>query len=291
MNRRRAPLAAAASALLVAACGGPQDPQPSGDAAQRIVTLSPHLAEIAFAVGAGERIVGVSAYTNYPEQTASLPVVGDAFNVDQEQLVLLSPDLVLAWQSGTPEHIVDELRTRGFRVEVIRTTTLDEIAAALWRIGALTGHADAGAALAAEFEAQLARLRETYRDAPPISVFYQVAVRPLYTINAAHYLSELIELCGGRNVFADLGDLAPAISVEAVLERDPDVMLASSDAGSSAFDEWRRWPELAANRYGNHFIMPADEIGRATPRLLAAASAMCEALDTARRNRESANDD
>ncbi len=291
MNRRRAPLAAAALALLVAACGGPQDPQPSGNAAQRIVTLSPHLAEIAFAVGAGERIVGVSAYTNYPEQTASLPVVGDAFNVDQERLVLLSPDLVLAWQSGTPEHIVDELRARGFRVEVIRTTTLDEIAAALGRIGALTGQADAGAALAAEFEARLARLRETYRDAPPISVFYQVAVRPLYTINAAHYLSELIELCGGRNVFADLGDLAPAISVEAVLERDPDVMLASSDAGSSAFDEWRRWPELAANRYGNHFIMPADEIGRATPRLLAAASAMCEALDTARRNRESAKDD
>ena len=119
-------------------------------------------------------------------------------------------------------------------------------------------------------------------------VFYQVDKRPLYTINDQHYVSELIDLCGGSNVFSDLDGLAPIVSVEAVVERDPEAMFASSDAGYGAFDQWDRWPHIAANRYKNRFLMPADEIGRATPRLLIAAKAVCEALQNARANRDAA---
>ena len=128
--------------------------------------------------------------------------------------------------------------------------------------------------------------RRSAAGSAPIKVFYQVSERPLYTFNGEHYVSELIELCGGQNIFADLGNLAPLIGVEAVLERDPEVMFAGSDAGAHAFDEWRRWPGLAANRYGNHFLMPAAEIGRATPRVLIAGDAVCDALEVARKNRE-----
>jgi len=254
---------------------------------QRIVSLSPHLAELVFTVGAGDRLVGVSAYTDFPEAATRLPVIGDAFIFDLEQMAILDPDLLLAWQSGTPAHVVDELQARGYRVEVIRTRNLRDIPVALRRIGKLTGQGATADVVAGEFASGLQLLKEQAANAAPISVFYQVAERPLYTISGEHYVSELIELCGGRNIFADLGSLAPLIGVEAVLERDPEVMLASMDAGPDAFNAWDRWSNLAANRYGNRFWMPAAETGRATPRLLVAGAAICRALAQGRSNRDS----
>ena len=280
--------------LLVAtcliACGGPADnarPDESNQARNlRIVTLSPHLAELVFAVGAGDQLVGVSAYTDFPEAAAALPVIGDAFNLDQERLTLLEPDLLLAWNTGTPAHVIDELRARGYAIEVVTTTALDDIASALGKIGALTGNAENAALAAASFTDGLEAIGEASQDAADISVFYQVDVRPLYTINGTHFVSQVIELCGGTNIFSDLDGLAPLVSVEAVLERNPEVMLASSDAGSSAFDEWDRWPDVPANRFGNRFLMPANDIGRPTPRILEGARAVCAALQTSRANRE-----
>lgn len=272
-----------------AACGPASTSSTTGSesstAALRIVTLSPHLAELVFLVGSGDRLVGVSAYTDFPEEATLLPVVGDAFNLDQERLALLQPDLLLAWDTGTPAHVVDELRSRGHRVEIVTTTALADVAAALRMIGALTGQSDRAAVVAAKFTAGIESIAASSRGASQISVFYQVDARPLYTINGSHFVGQLIELCGGSNIFADLDGLAPLVSVEAVLERNPEVMLASTDAGDRAFDEWDRWPDLAANRYGNRFLMPANDIGRPTPRLLHGARAVCEALDLGRRNR------
>ena len=257
----------------------------------RTVTLSPHLAELVFAIGAGDLLVGVSAYTDYPPEVLNVPIVGDAFNLDQERLTLLEPDLLLAWDNGTPQHVIDDLRARGFRIEVITTTSIRDIPDAMRSIGNLTGRQTGAAAAARSFDETLETIRKAQSGNSPITVFYQVDARPLYTINGDHYLSELIELCGGANVFSDIGGLAPLISIEAVLERDPEVIFAASDAGPTAFDQWERWPELAANRYGNHFVMPANEIGRATPRLLIAAEAACEALAQARINRDNAHND
>jgi iron complex transport system substrate-binding protein len=257
----------------------------------RIVTLSPHLAELVFSIGAGDLVVGVSAYTDYPEDAARLPVIGDAFNVDQEQLALLRPDLLLSWDTGTPAHVVDELRSRGFRVEVIGTTALADLPQALNRLGDLTGHKDDAAEVAARFSRGLAELARAYDAAEPIRVFYQVDAHPLYTINGDHYLSELVQICGGTNIFEDLVGLAPLISVESVLEREPEVILASTDAGEQAFVEWHRWPDLAAMKYGNYFLMPANEIGRATLRLLVGARAVCDALEEGRKNRAGLRND
>lgn len=275
---------------LLTACGGTSpggaEPAfaPASGNTMRIVTLSPHLAELVEAIGAGDLLVGVSAYTDFPAHAASLPVIGDAFNLDHERLALLEPDLLLAWDSGTPAHIVDELRARGYRTEVITTTRLEDIPVALLRLGDLTGRPGDSAAEA--FRSGIAAISAAQQGAADISVFYQVDARPLYTISGSHFVGELIELCGGRNVFADLAGLAPLVSVEAVLERDPEVMLANSDAGPHAFDEWDRWTGLAATRYGARFLIPADEIGRPTPRLLAGAAAVCDALDKAREKRK-----
>jgi iron complex transport system substrate-binding protein len=282
-------LLAIVSAVLPAlfACGDPGTGQPVADpvSGPRIVTLAPNLAELVFAAGAGDTLVGVSAYSDYPPAVESLPLVGDAFTIDQERLALLHPDLLLAWESGTPAHVVDELRQAGYTLEVIRTRSLADIASAVARIGQLAGTPLSAREAAAEFSAGLQALGDTYAGADPIRVFYQVSDRPLFTVGREHYVSELIELCGGRNVFADIGELAPAIDVEAVVDRDPEVMLASEDAGGDAFGEWDRWPSIAANRYGNRFLLLADELSRPTTRVLVAGAAMCEALQAARARR------
>ena len=280
--------ALALACLLLLGCSESTTDTDTRQTYRRIVTLAPQLTELVYAVGAGERLVGVSDWSDFPPAALGLPVVGDAFTVDQERLALLDPDLLLVWESGTPSHTVDELRSAGYSVEVIRTRGLADVATAMQRIGALTAHEDEAADVAADYRNQLAGLRDEYADSRPIRVFYQVSKRPLYTINREHYVSELIEICGGSNVFDELTELAPTITVEAVVDRLPEVMLASTEAGDEAFSEWQRWPSIPANRYGNHFLLPADELARATPRLIDAGRAMCLALQQARRNRAAA---
>lgn len=281
----RSVLVAMTVLAVFAACTKEADSPPESTDVQRIVSLAPNLTELVYAVGAGDKLVGVSAWSDYPREVLELPVIGNAFTVDQEQLALSKPDLLLVWESGTPQHVVDELRAIGYRVASIKTRNLDDVAEALLTLGNLTGHSEQAAAVAARYRDELSALRDEYAHREPIRVFYQVAARPLYTINNEHYISELIALCGGTNIFSDLSELAPTIDVEAVVDRDPEVMLASTDAGDDAFNEWLRWPTIAANRFGNQFLLPADEIGRATTRVVVAGNAMCLALQQGRINR------
>ncbi len=276
-------LAAAGTVLaLLIACG--PSPEPSvgktEDAAPRFVTLAPQLAELVFAAGAGDRLVGVSAYTDYPEAAAALPLVGDAFTVDQEQLRLLEPDFVLAWQSGMPAHRIAELEAAGFNVVPLRTTSLADVSAALLTIGELAGSSDVAAAEAERFETSLRELATEYSARRPVRVFYQISSRPLYTINGEHFISELLDLCGGTNVFADLNELAPAVDVEAVLARRPEAIVGGS--GGDAFDDWRRFEMLPAVRDGNLLAVDADHLGRASTRLDDAGRRLCAVVDDAR---------
>lgn len=262
---------------------GPAPETPVADSAgepQRLVTLAPHLAELVFAAGAGDRLVGVSAYTDYPDAAAALPLVGDAFTVDQERLRLLAPDVVLAWKSGMPAHRIAELETAGFNVVPITTASLADISAALLVIGELAGTADVAATEAERFETGLRELAAEYSGRRPVKVFYQISSRPLYTISGEHFISELVALCGGRNVFADLNELAPAVDVEAVLARRPEAIVGGS--GGDAFDPWRRFETLPAVRDGNLLTVNAAHLGRASTRLDDAGRRLCAVIDEAR---------
>lgn len=260
---------------------GPEKPDPeSPNVASRVVTLAPHLAEIAFAAGAGSSIVGVSAYTDYPAEATALPVVSDAFTVDQERLRLLKPDLVLAWSSGMPASTIDELRSTGLDVVTIETRGLDDIGAAVKTIGELTGHEQSANSEAKRFAAGLETLANEYADRQPVRVFYQVSARPLYTINGQHFISELIEICGGVNVFAELSELAPAIDVEAVLAREPEAILSLGPAEALAL--WDRFDALPANTHGNRLLVNANHLARASTRLDSAGRELCERIDAAR---------
>ncbi len=286
---RRAGALLAMIAVLASACTK-QPVETSEAPAKRVVTLAPHLAELMFAIGAGDLVVGVSAWSDYPVEVTALPVIGDAFTVDHEQLALLNPDLLLAWESGMPAHIVDELRHAGYRVAVIRTQGVEDVASAMLEMGRLTGQERAASRAAESYRSELVNLASHFTGRDRIRVFYQVSDRPLFTINGQHFLGELISICGGTNVFDELGELAPSVTAEAVVLRDPEVMIAS-DAADDPFNEWQRWPDIAANRYKNHFQISADTSSRPTPRLLEAGRQICTALEAGRRAREAAASD
>ncbi|MEO0997477.1 MAG: helical backbone metal receptor, partial [Pseudomonadota bacterium] len=247
-------------------------------AANRVVTLAPHLAEIVVAVGAGENLVGVSAHTDFPPEAAVLPVVGDAFALDRERLARLQPDLILAWDSGTPGDVVTGLIDEGYRVVTFPARSLADVEQSLRRIGELTGHEAAAARVAGRFAGDIAAL--TRPGVTPLRVFYQIGQRPLYTIGGRHYITELIERCGGRNVFADIERAAAQIALEAVIARDPELIMAA--AGTDALAQWRERDALAVVRSGGLVELNADHVARPGPRLAAGGAEICAAIDQRR---------
>jgi iron complex transport system substrate-binding protein len=252
-------------------------------AAGRVVTLSPHLAELVCAAGACDRLVGVVAFSDYPPQVTTLPQVGDAFNVSLERVAALKPDVVLSWTGGSSEQTVARLRSLGLRVESLKVQRLDDIASAIERLGVLLGSAPASAATAREVRARLEGLRSRHRDTRPLKVFYEIQVQPLFTVNADSPISEAISLCGGTNVFASLGMLAGSVSVEAVFAANPDVVIYARHDEPATRAFWREHGQLRAVGSGNLYAIDADLLARATPRMLDGIEQLCAAMDRARK--------
>lgn len=252
--------------------------------AERIVSLAPHATEMLFAAGAGDRVVGAVEHSDYPPQAQRLPRVGRYESLDLETIVALKPDLVVAWRSGNPPHQVSRLKALGLAVFISEPRRLEDIPATLDRLGILAGTEREAGMAAAAFRTELARLQELYGGRRPVSVFYEVWNRPLMTVSGEQIISQVITLCGGRNVFADLPTLAPQVDREAVLAADPEAIVGGGmgETRPEWLDEWRAWPQLRAVRRGNLFFVPPDLIQRPTPRILEGARLLCEQLDQAR---------
>ncbi len=250
--------------------------------AARIVSLAPNLTELAFAAGAGERIVGTVEYSDYPEAAQRITRIGDAFRVDYERVLALRPDVVLAWEPGTPAGLVERLQSLQLTVAKIRTHNLSDIGRAVREIGRISGTEQAAATVAEAFERDIESLRVEYSQRTPVTVFLQINDRPLYTVNGRQIMSEVADLCGGRNVFAGLSDLAPEIGIEAVIAADPQVIIATGESDSSGLAQWRRWPHIRAVRSGNLYRVSPDDLARPTTRMLHGARSMCRTLQTAR---------
>lgn len=251
---------------------------------QRIVTLAPHLTELVFAAGAGSRLVGVSADSDYPPAARRLPVIGGAGKADLERIVALKPDLVLAWRSGGQRADVERLEALGLPVLVTEPRHLEDIPRLIELIGRLAGTGYEATRAAYRFRNDLRLLRTRYAGRTPVRVFYQIWHEPLMTLNGQHIISEAIRLCGGRNVFADLPTLAPTVSMEALLAANPDVIIVSGAAAKrdTLLAEWRHQTRLRAVAAGHVYFADADLMHRATPRMLDGVSTLCEDLQRAR---------
>ena len=276
------------AAWLAVACEVPPPAAaPDNDTpARAIVTLSPHLAELVFAAGAGERLVGTVEFSDYPAAALQVPRVGDAFRVDYEAILGLRPDLILAWRSGNPPETTRRLKQLGYRVRTLEPERLEDIAAHLEDIGRLAGTQAVAGPAANRFRQRLAELRRHFRGAEPVRVFVQLSARPYFTVTDRHFLGQGMAVCGGANVFGDLTGLTASVSTEAILAAAPDAIIASDMGGQSAEEAglaaWGEWPQLPAARAGNLFLLDADLLSRPGPRVLDGIERLCAVLDEAR---------
>ncbi|MEX2241058.1 MAG: cobalamin-binding protein [Burkholderiales bacterium] len=255
--------------------------------ARRVVSLAPHLTELMYAAGAGERLVGAFAYSDYPPEAKSLPRVGSEAQIDLEALVALKPDLVIAWPQSGSTRAVERIAALGIAVFRSEPRELEDIARTLETLGRLAGTEAAARAAAGAFRERAARLYRTYASRPVVRVFYQVWDRPLITVNGDHVISKVLRLCGGENVMAKLPALAPEIDRERVLRSDPEVIVASGTDGARPpwLDDWNAFPAMAAVRGGNLYALRPELLQRHTPRLLDGAEQLCRIFEAVRAKR------
>lgn len=255
--------------------------------AKRIVALAPHIVENLYSAGAGSKLVGVVSYSNYPPAATGIREVGSYNAFSLETIVSLQPDLIVMWGSGNGMQTLAKLEALGIPVFVSEPRQLADIPRTIRLLGILAGTEEVSEAEARRIEYEIALLKAHYGTGEKLSVLYQIWNEPLQTLNGDHLISQVIELCGGRNIFGDTKTLAPRINIESVLLRNPDVIVASgmSKARPEWLDDWRIYPSLDAIKNDALFFVDPDEIQRPTARVLLGAKNLCEQLNAVREKR------
>jgi iron complex transport system substrate-binding protein len=247
--------------------------------ARRIVSLAPHVTEQLFAAGAGAKLVGVSEYSDYPEQAKRLPRVASSGTVNLEMVLALKPDLVVAWRLEATAAALTRLESLGVPLFYSEPRRLAQIPDMIESLGELAGTRGTAQPLARSLREELARLDAAYRSRRPVSVFYQISERPLMTLGGGQFVSDAIALCGGRSIFAGVAVMAPIVNIESVVAADPEAIVTTND-GWLAY--WRRFAGLRAVQAGNLFTVPVNEMHRHGPRAIGATKLLCQHIDAAR---------
>ena len=257
--------------------------------ALRIISMAPHVTELLFAAGGGARIVGAMNFSDYPEAAKKIPLVGSNSQLDMERVIALKPDLLVVWQSGNTARQLENLRSLGIPIFQSEPQKLEQVAASLERLGQLMDTEPVARAAAADFRARIAALAARYGKRPPVRVFYQIWDKPLYTLNGEQIVSDAIRLCGGENVFGALKVKAPEVSLEAVMQADPEAIFGGDqhDPADAGLNIWKPYKGMLAVKRGNLFTLGGELLTRAGPRMALGAADMCEKLELARQRRSS----
>lgn len=256
--------------------------------AQRIISTSPHVTELLFAAGGGNRIVGTMSYSDYPEEAKKIPLIGDNANIDVERVVALKPDLLVVWQTGNTARQLEQLSRLGIPVFYSEPQQLEEVATNLERLGKLMDLDQQGRSAAANYRARVKALADKYSARPPVRVFYQIWDKPLYTLNSKHIASDALRICGGQNIFGHLKVIAPEVSTEAVLQANPEVIIGGDqyDPKDKGLNIWKGYQGMTAVQRNNLFNMGGELLTRAGPRTAEGAARLCARLEEARQRRK-----
>ena len=251
--------------------------------AQRIVSLAPHVTELLFSIGAGERLVGAVNYSDYPEAANAIPRVGGYNALDLERIVTLEPDLIVGWESGNNPADLEKLRRFDLPLFINEPRRLTDIPDTLRRLAVLTGTEQQAETVIVDFKDRLERLGR-FSERESVSVFYQIWDKPLMTVNDEHLIGDVIRLCGGRNVFGETPSLTPQVSEEAVIARAPQAIVIGgmSEQHADWLDRWRHWQRMPAVRHEHLFMIKPDHLQRHTVRILQGAETLCRQLEQVR---------
>ena len=251
--------------------------------AQRVISLAPHLTEVVYAMGGGDRMVATVAWSDFPEEAKSLPVIGSNNKINYEALLAYKPDLVLVWRSGNGENIIKRLASLGLNVFVNEPRKLGGIPNTLHKIGRLLGKELESEETIHQFQATLEGLQSKYQQVGKVSVYYQIWQSPLISFGGEHLVSDVLQLCGAQNIFSEVKPLVPRIGVESVLAADPEVIIVGQYTDVEvAFEHWRQWPQLRAVANKHLYKVDPYLLHRHTPRILQGAAQLCSAIDKAR---------
>lgn len=241
----------------------------------RVVSLAPSLSEIVVELDSADLLVGVLDAGERPAEIANVPSVGRYGQLDMEQLLSLKPDLLLLWPGSVGPAQRDQLKRLGIPTFVAEPHSLDQLSTQIEAIATQLGRPERGLKLATDLRQTLTDLRQRYHREVPLRVFYQVWDTPLYTVGGGQIISDALEVCGARNVFADLSLPAPQVSIEAVLQRDPEVILAGDQA---QLDAWKTWPQVAAVKQGKLLLVTDKGLERPSGQMIDATAKLCQLI-------------
>jgi iron complex transport system substrate-binding protein len=240
-----------------------------------------------FAAGAGAEVIATVEYSDEPPAARRVPRIGDVSAVDLERLVALRPDVVVAWPAGGNPAQREKITALTIPLYEQQVVQLSDIPASLRRLGVLAGTEAAAERAAQGIEARLAALKARYGGggSPGPTVLLQVWNRPVYTVGGRHLMSDALRLCGARNLFADLPEAGPVVDTEAVIARNPDIILAAAPPGEGAawVADWKRFPALAAVRNARVVAFEDQALSRLGPSVIGATEELCRTIERLRR--------
>ncbi len=253
-----------------------------GSAPLRIVSLAPGATEMLFAAGGGSQVIATVEYSDEPPAARQVPRIGDVAAVDLERLVALHPDVVIAWPAGTNPAQRAKIARLNIPIYEQQVARLAELADSVRRLGLLTGTEADAARAAQDIDVRLASLKAAYlKNAAHPTVLLQVWNRPIYTVGGRQLMSDALEICGARNLFADLPEAGPVVDTEAVIGRDPDIIVAAAPPGEGAawLAGWRRFGSMKAVREGHLVVFEDQAFSRLGPSVIDATEGLCKIID------------
>lgn len=263
-------------------------PQLAIDNAQRIVSLAPHLTEMAYSAGAGDKLVGVVNYSDYPQEAQQLPIIGSYNALNLEAIIQLQPDLILSWRSGNRLQDFERLQSLqtqlGFVLWESEVTHLEQIPTIIESIGAMAGTSKIADKTAQTLRQQLHDLTQKYSSALPVKTFYQIWKTPLITVGKSQFINQGIERCGGKNIFEDLGKLTGNVAIETILVRNPEIILlgGAPEIQQDWLTSWQRYSQIEAVKNQQVILLNSDLYQRPTERFIDSLEALCQIIDQAR---------
>jgi iron complex transport system substrate-binding protein len=252
---------------------------------ERIICMAPSITETVFALGLGDRVVGVSDFSDYPPEAKNRDKIGGVVNPNMEAIVALNPDLVLALPNVTHESLFRSLRLLGVNVVTVRNDTLDDLFKSIVKIGEETSTQEQAREMGDRLRAKFSEVRERVADLPPKKVMFIVGVDPLFVAGRGTFIDELIEIAGGDNIAGDSLSKYPQLGIEKVVAMAPDVILYTSfnfeltpEQEEMAKELWSPYPSIPAVENGRIHGLVADYVTLPGPRLDIGVEEMARAI-------------
>lgn len=241
---------------------------------QRVISLAPDITELLFSAGANKQVVGVMQGSDWPSSVKHIPVVAAFDHIDAEKILALHPDLIIAPMTQSLNRQLEKISLPVFYIHIEK---LQDIPIKIRQFGCMLNTKKTAETSARQFEHHYDALLHHYKNTKKITVFYEVWSKPLFTVSKNNWIDDVIILCGGQNIFADIQNDSPEVNIESVITRAPDVIIgAASDPDWQ--NTWKPWTSIPAVKQHYLFSINPDEIERAGPRVLDGADRVCQWL-------------